>query len=375
MSNKFDWDDILITPAVTTTIKSRSTISVYTEEKSLPLIAAPMDTVVNLDNIANFLSNDINVCLPRGTSIKDYTIVAKRYAEVNAKIWYSVSLEEFKQLIEVRETGIQNVEIGNKTLADVSKELIQEYPKYVLIDIANGHIDELCNVIKKAKTLFDGYINEGMKIMAGNIANPLTYTKLSEAGADYIRLGIGNGNGCLSTVQLGIGYPMASLVSECIAIKNYLIVNNQHAAKIVADGGMKSYSDIIKALALGADLVMVGSVFNKSIESSGFNYFKGFKIPASLALKLFNLGCTIKKKFRGMSTKEVQKAWGKETLKTSEGIVTFRKVEYTLESWTNNFRDYLASAMSYTNCYSLTEFIGKVTYTQITQAAFNRFKK
>jgi hypothetical protein len=76
-----------------------------------------------------------------------------------------------------------------------------------------------------------------------------------------------------------------------------------------------------------------------------------------------------------MSTKEVQKKWGKQVLTTSEGVIRFRKVEYTLEKWAQNFEDYLRSSMSYCNASELKEFIGQVEFIKITDNAYNRFKK
>ena len=145
---------------------------------------------------------------------------------------------------------------------------------------------------------------------------------------------------------------------------------------IVADGGMKSYADIIKALALGADYVMLGSILNKCLESAGETRLYGFKINqhGKLAKLAFSLGLPIYKVFRGMSTKQAQKAMG-VTQKTSEGIVTRRKVEYTFEGWLNNFNHYLSSAMSYTNSKKLEEFIGNVQYELITEAAVERYRK
>jgi IMP dehydrogenase/GMP reductase len=208
--------------------------------------------------------------------------------------------------------------------------------------------------------------------MVGNVANPETYALLSEAGADYVRIGIGNGNACSTTVHTGVGYPMASLIKECYDISCTL----DNPAKIVADGGMKDYSDIIKALALGADYVMVGSIFNKAIESCGDNYLWGkIKVCQDDARFLYDIGLPIYKKFRGMSTKEVQKKWGKQVLTTSEGVIRFRKVEYTLEKWAQNFEDYLRSSMSYCNASELKEFIGQVEFIKITDNAYNRFKK
>jgi glutamate synthase domain-containing protein 2 len=177
---------------------------------------------------------------------------------------------------------------------------------------------------------------------------------------------------CSTTVHTGIGYPMASLISECYAISSEI----KKPAKIVADGGMQNYSDIIKALALGADYVMVGSIFNKAIESCGDNYLWGkLKVNHKIAKFAYDMNIPVYKKFRGMSTKEVQRKWGKQHLTTSEGVVRYRRVEYSLAQWIENFEAYLRSAMSYTNSKNLSEFIGIVETIKISDNSYNRFKK
>lgn len=177
---------------------------------------------------------------------------------------------------------------------------------------------------------------------------------------------------CLTTQQTGVGFPMASLIRECYNLSFAL----ENPAKIVADGGMKTYSDIIKALALGADYVMVGSILNKCLESAGSNYlFNLIPVNQEIAENLFSHGIKVHKKFRGMSTKEVQKKWGNKFLKTSEGVVRFRKVEYTLNGWVNNFESYLRSAMSYSDSIDLEKFTNYCEIIQITDNAYKRFNK
>jgi GMP reductase len=121
---------------------------------------------------------------------------------------------------------------------------------------------------------------------------------------------------------------------------------------------------------------MVGSIFNKCLESSGNNFvFKFIPISDKLAKSLYKFGFKINKKFRGMSTKEVQKEWGNTNLKTSEGIVTYREVEYTIKGWVDNFESYLRSAMSYSNAKTLKEFIGEADIIKISNNAYKRFNK
>ena len=121
---------------------------------------------------------------------------------------------------------------------------------------SNGHMPAVFDLTKRSKEKY----GDSLVLMVGNVANPETYALLSDAGADYVRIGIGNGGGCLTTQNTGVGYPMASLIKECYEISTTL----KKPAYIVADGGMQTYSDVIKALALGADFVMLGSILNKS---------------------------------------------------------------------------------------------------------------
>jgi IMP dehydrogenase/GMP reductase len=336
-SLKLDYNDILIKPSVSSDIISRSEIEIYDDNIRLPLFTAPMDTVVDESNSDLFLNNAINVCLPRGE---------KAFADE----FESYSLTKFEETFLTQEEAL--------TLG----------VKRILIDTANGHIDKMVDITKRAKDKW----GKDLDLMVGNVANAETYRRLSDAGADYIRVGIGNGGGCLTTQQTGVGYPMASLIRECY----YASYSLDKPAKIVADGGMQTYSDIIKALALGADYVMVGSIFNKCLESCGSNYVWK-KVPITLegAKKAYGIGMNVYKKFRGMSTKEVQKKWGNDILKTSEGVVRFRKVEYTLDTWVENFESYLRSAMSYSNARNLKEFVDKVEIIKISNNAYKRFNK
>ena len=354
-----DFNDILITPATTSSIRSRGEINPYYIKGNLPVIVSPMDTVIGLDNWKLYLEEKMPICFPRGIRppgdsseqqfSEDDASILSCYSDM---IFFSYSLDETRDLIEW---------LMNNPGSDLSGN--------VLIDIANGHMQHMVDLVKTLRGLTK------MKIMVGNIANPKTYKVLSLAGADYIRVGIGFGGGCLTAMNTGIGYAMASLVLECRELKNKMYSEGENCAAIVADGGFREYSDIIKALALGADYVMLGSMLNKSLESSGDTYWKGIKLSKGMANFLWKRKFRLEKKFRGMSTKEVQKKWGKEKLTTSEGVVRMRTVKYTLTGWRENFEDYLKSSMSYTNSRILKDFIGNVKWTIISQNSLNRFNK
>lgn len=354
----FDFDDILIVPKVKTHIVSRyNDISL---QKTLPLFTAPMDTVVNLDNINEFLKEGISVTLPRTIKYGQFLtkeILAGKKSDDG--VFVSMGFTDIDN--ELR-TSFRNV----------------HNDAHILIDVANGHMQKLFDYCREIKRLRPDII-----LMIGNIANPETYKWYAEnTSVDYIRVGIGNGGGCLTTKQSGIGYPMASLIHEVrqqklLCVYDHRDDKNFRAPAIVADGGMKDHSDIIKALALGADYVMIGSIFNKALESCAQNHrnFMGLKVNPKTAKRIFNRGGDVYKHFRGMSTKGAQKAMGKTSFKTSEGVVRYRKVEYHLSGWVENFKHYLRNAMSYNNAKSLDEFVGNVEICQITKNAYDRFNK
>jgi len=344
---KYDLNDILIKPDTITSIESRfKDINIYYgtgNDKHLPIIAAPMDTVVG-GNQAEFIKNKLGYCIPRSSEEHSLHASLSQFP-----IFESYSLNEFKSMI------------GLKAL-----------PNCILIDMANGHMKKLYETLDEfAETEHV----DNVALMIGNIANPDTYEYIIK---NYpwlfgVRVGIGNGNGCLTTQQTGVGYPMASLISECSMLQR----QNHSSVCIIADGGMKDYADIIKALALGAQYVMVGSIFNKALESAGDTTLFGFKVDqhGDLAKFAMKYKLPLYKKFRGMSTKEVQKSFGSKKTKTSEGIVSKRKVQYTLSGWVSNFEHYLASAMSYTNSKDLYQFIGNSEVVIVSEQSVGRYRK
>lgn len=340
MKQKFDFKDITIVPKTISTIKSRGEISPYNKQLYLPIMVSPMDTVVDDKNYKFFESNLIPVCMPRGHY--DYPGTFK-----------SISLDEFETYV--------NWYITNESFGEVR----------ILVDIANGHIQKLHDLCKK---FVKNRKKKNHVLMVGNVANPKTYKELAKIGVDYVRVGIGGGSGCLTSANTGIHYPMASLIHECYEYKK----KGGYKTKIVADGGFRNYDDIIKAIMLGADYVMLGGILNKCLESCSTTKIFGISLSTYWSSYLWYnhkwLRKYLTKSFRGMSTKEVQKKWGRGTIKTSEGIVKTNQVEYTLEQWVENFTDYLKSAMSYTNSKTLKEF-RESEFVFITGNALKRFNK
>lgn len=344
---QFDFDDIILSQtAVGLNSRSECTINY------LPIIVAPMDTVIDKVSLGKFSGQKLGVAIPRGLFKITDVFEWYQYDLVNSFI--SIGMDEFVDLVdgELLEGQI----IGN-----------------ILIDVANGNMPKLHEYIIKCKNKYPS-----ITLMAGNVGSVAAFKQLSATGVDYIRCGIGGGSGCLTSVQTGVGQGMASLILGCNEIK----MNQNLKTKIVADGGFKDYRDIIIALNLGADFVMAGGIFSKCIESCGDKFIKYGENDYRKIDNLndFNIAKIMAQKqlysaYRGMSTKAVQRSWGKEVLKTSEGIEKYNLVEYTLEGWLDNFNDYLRSAMSYSGTKTLREFVGNQNYEIISPSTLNRFKK
>lgn len=345
---KFDFHDILIEPEAMTQISTRASIRIHDNDGMLPLFTAPMTSVVDNKNKLIFLKNRIKVCMPRTLEAMDYSL--------DPDVFKSYSLSQFDKLFWI----------------DGAKMQIHKNDKmYALIDIANGHMEDVWKSVLMSKKMW----GDSLVLMVGNIANVDTYQILAEAGADYIRCGIGNGNGCLTTQQTGIGFPMASLIDEIYKRKSRVGLK----AKIVADGGFRDYSDIIKALLLGADYVMLGSIFNQCLESAAVTTDMTGKVIDQYSVEAEGyVGTTwyLYKEFYGMSTKKAQKEIQGEDvkLKTSEGVERSQVVKYTLAQWVENFEHYLRSAMSYCNKLDINDK-NPPKFNFITENAYNRFAK
>jgi len=357
----YGYNDLTIVPTVFSDVKSRSDIYPFTYEQKLPIFASPMSSVVDSKNYNLYNDNKITPILPRNI------VLNERLQALRDSKWVAVSLNEFKTYF-----------------IDDTKYLMEDNPEHsriirVCIDIANGHMSYLYELCKQAKEIA---INKGhtLYIMTGNIANPITYREICMMAVDkehfnglkknvtripvvdYIRVGIGSGAGCITSSNTSIHYPIASLIDECN--KQRILLGLESCTKIIADGGIRNFSDVIKALALGANYVMIGSLFAKSLESCGQKMILNYKgeyenCSQKEAIKMYERGAQVYTKFYGMASADGQMDISGKKTKTAEGITKIIHVEYKLHKWVENMESYLRSAMSYCGCLTLNDFIGK----------------
>lgn len=303
----------------------------------LPIFTAPMASIVNDKNYLDFDRNSINTIIPRTVSYERRLEIAKQL------IWIAVGLDEFRKFIDEHDS------------------LEDEYR--ICVDVANGHMKKLIDMCAEAKNKF----GENLILMTGNIANPNTYLEYAKAGIDYIRLGIGTGSVCATTDLTGIHFDPIELILSCRNRKFYVENNIKNfdgiyksIPKIVADGGVDSISDIIKALAIGADYVMCGSLFAACEEACGET--RVIRTPVKFELGTVAFKDETYRKHYGMSTEKAQKEMGNTKIKLSEGKEKWIEVNNTLPDFEKQFVAAISSTMSYCGKRTLEEFIGNVSY-------------
>lgn len=392
MDIKLHYDDVSIVPETLTDINSRSLCNPYDEYGMLPIFASPMSSVVSEHNYKEFIDNKITPVIPRSVglitrlNILLNTMEIKNPYALQKTPFVAFSMKEAKQIFADGdlEDGYEFV-LYDKITTNLKDNV--GYDVRICIDLANGHMKDLLKIVKAIKDKW----GTRMKVMTGNIANPKSYKEYEKVGCDYVRVSIGTGSGCLTASNTGVYYPPFSLLKEISEIKKKI----DGKCKVIADGGIKGYRDIQKAL-IYADYVMIGGVFNKAIESAGqTTYGKSYinvfgKKVRNYLVDAFRVGKTVpkckydkvmsavkigklevNKLFYGMSTKIAQGETGAGTNKTSEGMIKTNNVEYSLKQWVENEESYLRSAMSYTNSFTLEDY-KESQWVQINGITHNR---
>ena len=182
--------------------------------------------------------------------------------DIEKQIKYPLSAKDSQgRLLCAAAVGITN------NIADRVAELVSAKVDAIVIDTAHGHS---ANVLKTIKMIRDKF--PGVQIIAGNVATGAAAKALIEAGVDAVKVGIGPGSICTTRVVAGIGVPQITAIMDCYDVAK------EYGIPIIADGGIKYSGDMTKALAAGANVCMMGSIFAGCDESPGsFELYQGRK--------------------------------------------------------------------------------------------------
>lgn len=230
-------------------------------------------------------------------------------------------------------------------------ELVKAQVDVVVLDSAHGHNSGIIEAVRRVKKAYPN-----LQLIAGNVATAEATRALIEAGADCVKVGIGPGSICTTRVVAGIGVPQVTAVydSACMAAK--------YGIPVIADGGIKFSGDIVKALAAGANVVMLGSLVAGCLESPGeMELYQGrqFKVYRGMgSLGAMNQG-------NGSSDRYFQSKNKKYVPEGVEGRVPYKG---PLSDTIYQMMGGLRSGMGYVGCANIAEMHEKAQFVRITSA-------
>jgi len=310
------FDDVLLVPGYSD-IESRSQVDIGNDlddaiHLDLPVISSPMDTI-----------SGVEMC-----------ITMAKLGGLAVLHRYNAISEQCQKVAQIKEalTEIHTIAAAIGVTNDYrerARELVSAGIDALCIDVAHGHHSMMERAIKAIKDAYGDKIH----VMAGNVATLEGFDALASWGADSVRVGIGGGSICSTRLVSGHGVPTFQSILD--------ISNTTYETKIIADGGLKTSGDIVKALAAGADFVMLGSMLAGTEETPGE--------------KLTNARGESYKVYRGMASSQAQFEWrGKSS--TPEGVSSTVFCKGPLTTVIEDIAGGLRSGLSYSGARSIQEF-------------------
>jgi IMP dehydrogenase len=328
MRESLTYDDALLLPQYSE-VESRSEVDLEQTlsdsiKLRIPIISSPMDTVTE----------------------KDMVIALDEMGALGVLHRYLPLMKQAELAYHCNKDGAKNIGaaigVTNDYLVRAEALVNIGHVNVLCVDVAHGHHVMVERALKSLKDKFGDKVH----LMAGNVATLEAFNDLADWGADSIRCGIGGGSICTTRIQTGHGVPGLATIFEC--------AESDRDAKIIADGGIKNSGDIVKALAAGADFVMLGSLVAGTAESPGqlLSYTDGSK----------------RKAYRGMASRAAQKAWrGKAS--TAEGVASTVHYKGNVNEVINNLVGGIKSGCSYSGARSLHELRTSAKWTRQSAAS------
>lgn len=320
--------DVLLEPQYSD-ITSRKEVSLSTplddlRKLQIPIIASPMDTVSEW-RMASSLSSMGGMAI-----IHRYNSVEEQAAQV-------------KTALAVPGCSLVGAAVGvSGDYIERASECYGAGARVICIDVAHGDHALMRTAIGSLRDL----LGMNIHIMAGNVATLEGFNRLADWGADSIRVGIGGGSICSTRIQTGHGVPTLQSVIDC--------AQTDRDAILIADGGIKNSGDIVKALAAGADAVMLGSLLAGTDETPS----ETFRDRDGRCFKAY----------RGMASAEAQKAWRGKT-SSLEGVSTTIPCKGSVKNVVEELLTGVRSGLSYSGARDIPELRSKAKFILQSHAA------
>jgi len=331
------FDDILLLPKYSNILPAKTNINLQLTKKvslKVPFLSSAMDTVTE-SKMAIGIANEGGLgIIHRNLNIKQQSKEVKKVKNKKLQVGAAV--------------GTSQEDI------DRAKSLSSNGVDLIVIDTAHGHSEKVLRTLEKLKKSI-----KNIPVCVGNIATGEAAKKLYNSGADIIKVGIGPGSICTTRMVAGVGVPQISAIME---VKKAL---HKKKIKIISDGGIKFSGDIAKALAAGADAIMMGSIFAGTEESPG----KKFKLNGKFYKQYRGMG-SVGAMSSGSANRYFQKNFKDKSKFVPEGVEG--RVEYkgNVSKIIYQLQGGLRSSMGYIGAKNLKEINKKAEFVKITKAGF-----
>ncbi|MBT4791461.1 MAG: guanosine monophosphate reductase [Halobacteriovoraceae bacterium] len=315
-STGLTFDDVLLMPRhceiTSRTIPSLEAKLTKNKMIKVPFIASNMDTITEYEMAAKMSKIGGHGILHRFMTIEKQVEMVKHLLELRG----SDTHRHISASVGVKEEGMRRTD----ALADAGVEILT-------LDIAHGDsvmMLETLAYIKKTHPHID--------VIAGNVAMPNGVQRFIDTGADAVKVGIGPGSMCTTRIITGCGVPQLTAIALCVSQAR------KHDIPVIADGGIKTSGDIVKALAVGANTVMLGSMLSGTLETPG-------EIHGGM------------KKYRGMASKDAQVSWrgNMQQGMAAEGESRMIACKGSVENVIHELSGGVRSGMTYLNAKTLAE--------------------
>ena len=331
------FDDVLLLPKYSNILPTNTDISLKLTKKislKVPFLTSAMDTVTESKMAISIAKEGGMGIIHRNLNIENQSKEVKKVK--NKKLFVGAAVGTNKEDLER------------------VKSLISNGVDLIVIDTAHGHSEKVLRTLSKIKKII-----KNIPVCVGNIATGEAAKKLYNVGADIIKVGIGPGSICTTRMVAGIGVPQISAILD---VKKAI---NKKNIKIISDGGIKFSGDIAKALAAGADAIMMGSIFAGTEESPG----KKFKIKGKIYKHYRGMG-SIGAMSAGSANRYFQKNFKDKSKFVPEGVEG--RVEYKgkVSKIIYQLQGGLRSSMGYIGAKNLKEINKKAKFVKITKAGF-----
>lgn len=325
-SRGLTYDDVLLVPKASP-VDSRKNVELntfLTDDIVLenPLLSAPMDTVT-----------EQRMAIALGKMGGFGTI--HRFMEIE---------EQAKQVMEAKRADVKvGAAIGiNEDYLERANAVVSAGADSLMIDVAHGHMDKTIKTVEEINQIYPK-----LPIVAGNVATRQGVSDLANAGANTVKVGVGPGSHCKTRQVTGVGVPQFTAIEKCAE------EGREQDVRIIADGGIRTSGDAVKALMAGATTVMMGSFFMGTDESPG----EVQKVDDGKA-----------KVTRGMASEDAaeQRTDKAGEVQAEEGVVRTTEYKGSVKPLIDEFNAGLRSGLSYCGGHSISQARENAEFIEVT---------